>query len=148
MLPNPAHDHPVFDPDPTLRRLERNALLCTAVALAVALVARGGRTDVALGVGGGALLAGLSYWAIRASVDALVALVSGHAGEEDAPPRFARIWLGLAGRYALLGLMAYGMIARLRLSPVGLFIGVSAPFAAVCVEAARETTRRGRPPHA
>jgi hypothetical protein len=50
-------------------------------------------------------------------------------------PKKAGILLRLAGRYALLGLMAYGMIARLRLHPVGLLIGVSSLYAAASLEA-------------
>jgi hypothetical protein len=48
-----------------------------------------------------------------------------------------RIVFQLAGRYALLGFMAYVMIARLRLPPVWLLAGASSIVAAVAVEAAR-----------
>lgn len=58
-----------------------------------------------------------------------------------------------AGRYALLGFLAYVMITRLRLHPVGLLIGVSSVVAAVIVEAVRQLSGgdrprgpRGRPP--
>ena len=40
-------------------------------------------------------------------------------------------------RYALLALLAYVMIARLRLHPVGLLAGVSSVVAAVSIEALR-----------
>ena len=47
----------------------------------------------------------------------------------------------LAGRYALLGLGAYVMIARLRLHPVGLLIGASSLVAGACIEAGRSLRR-------
>jgi hypothetical protein len=50
----------------------------------------------------------------------------------------AWILLRLAGRYALLGFLAYAMIARLRLHPVGLLIGVSSAVAAAAAEALRQ----------
>jgi len=40
-------------------------------------------------------------------------------------------------RYALLGLLAYVMIARLRLNPVGLLLGASSMVAAAAIEAMR-----------
>jgi len=43
----------------------------------------------------------------------------------------------LAGRYALLALLAYVMIARLRLHPLGLLVGASSVVAAVAIEAVR-----------
>jgi hypothetical protein len=52
----------------------------------------------------------------------------------------------LSGRYALLAFLAYVMIARFRLHPIGLLIGVSSlPFAA-SVEAVRAVRGPGRPP--
>jgi hypothetical protein len=142
----------LLDEDPLLRRLERRALaFCLGAALA-ALVVRGGEPDVALGVLAGGLLMAVSYWAIRSSVTGVVALVTGASGGRPAGtgpaspldavvadpsgsrPKKAGMLLRLAGRYALLGLMAYGMIARLRLHPVGLLIGVSSLFAAASLE--------------
>jgi hypothetical protein len=43
--------------------------------------------------------------------------------------------LKLAGRYALLGFLAYVMIARLRLPPLGLMAGVSSVAVAAAIEA-------------
>ena len=51
--------------------------------------------------------------------------------------RRPRTVLQLAGRYALLALIAYVMIARLRLHPLGLLAGASSVVAAVTVEAVR-----------
>lgn len=61
------------------------------------------------------------------------------ASELGAPSKVALL-LRLAGRYALLGLMAYGMIARLRLHPIGLLIGMSSLVVAVSLEAMRSPT--------
>jgi hypothetical protein len=46
------------------------------------------------------------------------------------------------GRYALLAVAAYGMLARLRLHPVGMLVGVSAPVVAAAVLVVRIAARR------
>ena len=63
---------------------------------------------------GGGLLIGISLLAIASGVDTLSA---------DRRPAF--VLLRVAGRYALLGFLAYVMIARLRLPPLGLIAGAS-----------------------
>lgn len=129
--------------DPRLRRLERTAIAWCAVMTIAALLWRQGRLDVALGVLGGGLLVGGSYWAIKSSVDRLTAVFA--RGAEDAAQRNrARPRLGFALavfalRYALLGLFAYVMIARLRLHPIGLLLGASSVVAAAAIEAMRAT---------
>jgi hypothetical protein len=116
--------------DPLLRRVEHTAIgLCGAMALA-ALIAARGSPGPAVAVLGGGLLVGTSYWLIKAGVSTLPAAAGTGA------PRW-RIVLSLAGRYALLALMAYVMIARLRLHPLGLLAGASSIVAAVTVEAVR-----------
>lgn len=65
------------------------------------------------------------------------------ASELGAPSKVALL-LRLAGRYALLALMAYGMIARLRLHPIGLLIGMSSLVVAVSLEAIRPPTATRR----
>jgi hypothetical protein len=45
--------------------------------------------------------------------------------------------LRIVGRYALLGFLAYVMIARLRLPPLGLIAGASSVVAAATIEAVR-----------
>ena len=88
-----------------------------------------------MGVLGGGLLVGTSYRLLKAGVWSLPeAIASG--GASPRAPRF-RIGFSLVGRYALLGLMAYVMIARLRLHPLGLLAGASSIVAAVTVEAVR-----------
>jgi hypothetical protein len=75
-----------LDADPLLRRLERRALTFCALAAAVALAVQPGQTEVALGVAGGGLLIGVSYWAIRSSIDGILALALPDPG---APPGLA-----------------------------------------------------------
>ena len=60
-------------------------------------------------------------------------------GDRAVTPANVSAWtvLKAALRYALLGLLAYVMIARLRLHPVGLLAGASSVVAAVSVEALR-----------
>lgn len=129
--------------DPMLRRLERTAIVWCAVLAVAALVWRRGRPDIALGVVGGGVLAGGSYWAIKSSVDRLTAAFARGAEAAERGSR-ARPRLGLALavfvlRYALLGFLAYVMIARLRLHPIGLLLGASSVVAAAAVEAIRAT---------
>ena len=128
--------------DPALRRLERRSVwACLALALA-ALAVQGGRLDAAIGVLGGGLLAGASYWAIKASVDRFAgrtrrSRASGDTGGGRAAYALAAGLFVL--RYALLVLGAYVMIARLRLHPVGLIVGASSVVAAAAIEAMRTT---------
>ena len=118
--------------DPALRRLERRSVwACLALALA-ALVVRGGRPDAAIGVLGGGLLAGASYWAIKSSVDRFV----GRTKPSRRVPYAAAAGLFVL-RYALLVLGAYVMIARLRLHPIGLVVGASSVVAAAALDAMR-----------
>ena len=126
--------------DPALRRIERGALAWCGMLALGALVWRGGTPDVALGVLGGGVLVGVSYWAIKASVTRLTGALAQRAAAEPGPRAGPRLTLALAVfvlRYALLGLLAYVMIARLRLHPLGLIVGVSSVVAAVAFEAAR-----------
>jgi len=123
--------------DRSLRRVERTAIgACLAMA-AGALVIAGVRP--ALGVLGGGLLIAVSYSAIASGVDGLVDTL-GHSGGDppgNRRPRLAWTVAKLAGRYALLAVLAYVMIARLRLHPVGLLVGASSVVAAASVEALR-----------
>ena len=88
-----------------------------------------------LGIIGGGLLIGLSYWAIAGTVDAVIALRSG--GESARKPvRFQLV--KFFTRHAMLALAAYGMMVRLHLDPVGLLAGVSSLVIAVAVEVLRD----------
>ena len=108
--------------DPFRRRLERTAIVVCLAMTAVALVVARGRPGPAVGVLAGGLLIGVSYWTISLAVYG-----------EKVPWTLARVVL----RYALLGLLAYVMIARLRLHPLGLLAGASSVVAAASIEACR-----------
>lgn len=125
--------------DPVLRRLERSAVIWCASLAVGALVWQRGQPGVALGVLGGGALAGASYWTITSSVDRLTAGLARRAAQGGRRSR-ARLGLALAVfvlRYALLGVLAYVMIARLRLHPIGLLLGASSVAAAAATEAIR-----------
>jgi hypothetical protein len=138
--------------DPWLRRFEKDTLLASLVMAGLALVVRAGNPDAALGVLGGGLLGAFSYWAIKGGVDAALgsaALSAPGGGAMAKAPRSGRLLaarvLSVAkfiGRYALLAVAAYVMLTRLRLHPVGLLVGVSAPVVAAAVLAARMAARR------
>lgn len=99
--------------------------------LAVAALAIGPRA--ALGVLGGGAIAAVSYWALKRGVEAVV-----DPGRRRDPRRQAALNLLLfTGRYALLAGIAYVMIARLRLHPVGLLVGASSLVLAIATEALR-----------
>lgn len=125
-----------MEADPLLQRVGRTAILICACMIVFALVLSRTPVQSALAVLGGGLIAGASYFGIQSGVTALIdrLIVS------DVPPRRSALrWtvMKLTGRYALLGFGAYVMIARLRLSPLGLLAGASSIVAAVAVEAVR-----------
>ena len=160
-----------LDADPLLRRLERRALVFCVLAAAATLVLRGGRPEVALGVVGGGILIGVSYWAIRSSIDGILALALGgmpsaglkpggseerergsHPAAAEVSPdaragarRSALVYgFRFVGRYAVLAALAYVMLVWLRLHPVGLIIGVSSIVVAAAIEAVSTMTRAPR----
>jgi hypothetical protein len=134
-----------IEADPMLRRLERNAILgCLAMAVAAYVLGHGSWSPV-LGVLGGGLLIGISYRTIGSGVSRVAELMSRprQAGETDPPPpNVGRTMVLVIGRYALLTLLAYVMIARLRLHPLGLLAGASSVVAAAGVEAFRLLMKR------
>ena len=123
-----------------LGRIERRAMWVAVGVAAVALVVPPAGPPVAAGVFGGALIAAISYWAIKRGVDGLAAAMAHGA---SARARAARALIILVGRYALLALIAYVMIARLRLSPLGLLLGASVIPLAVTVEALATLRKNG-----
>jgi len=115
------------------RVARETAWACVAIAVGFAIW----RRDLAgpLGVLGGGLLIGVSFWAIRGTVDALIALRSGgESGGKSSGFALVKFFT----RHAILALAAYGMMVRLHLSPVGLLAGVSSLGVAVAVEALRD----------
>ena len=126
----------IVDRDPLLRRVEITATLICGLAAVAALALARGAPGPALAVIAGGLLTLTSYWSIKAGLGNLLTPNAAPGGPPFRAPR-ARIVLQLAGRYALLGLLGYVMIARLRLHPVALLVGASSFVAAVAVEAVR-----------
>lgn len=136
--------------DALLTRVERTAVVVCVLMSIAALVLTRGRVLAALAVIAGGLLASVSYRMIISSAGALSGTLAprGDAAvrdpSESATPatgaaRQAPVLTGakVAGRYALLTLLAYVMIARLRLPPLGLLAGASSVVAAVSIEAFR-----------
>jgi hypothetical protein len=110
-----------------IARLARDtAIACVALAIAFWIWKR--NLTSPLGVLGGGLLIGLSFWAIRGTVDGLI------AGRKS--PGFALV--KFFTRHGIVALAAYGMMVRLHLDPVGLLAGVSSLGVAVGVEALRD----------
>ena len=108
-----------------IQRLQRNAVVaCLTMTVIAVVLARNVAAPAA--VLGGGLLVGISFLSIRGGVEDL-----------SMRRRAGRALLKMVGRYALLGFLAYVMIARLRLHPLGLLAGASSVAAAAVVEAAR-----------
>ena len=124
-----------METDLLLRRLARTSAVVCAL-MAVAAYALGGAT-AALGVIGGGLLIGISFYLLGSGSAGLAALISGSASRPDRARLARGVALKLAGRYALLGFLAYVMIARLRLHPLGVLAGASSVAAAAFIEAVR-----------
>ena len=123
-----------------LRRLESTAVVACLAMAALAMAVTSGRTDAALAVLGGGVLIAFSYWTIGSGIGALGGLLfpSRTASERASLPRsVAWTMTKVVGRYALLALLAYVMIARLRLHPFGLLAGPSSVVVAASVEAFR-----------
>ena len=92
---------------------------------------------------GGGLLIGLSFWAIRGTVDALMrrrlsAVARSREGGETGRISTVFLLVKFFTRHAIVALAAYGMMVRLHLDPVGLLAGVSSLGVAVGVEALRD----------
>ena len=116
--------------DELIARLQRRAALCCLI-MAVLATALARSLWWGAAVVGGGLLIGISFLSISSGVDQIAAR-----------RRVAFAVLKLAGRYALLGFLAYVMIARLRLHPLGLFAGASSFVAAVSIETLRLLIRK------
>jgi hypothetical protein len=162
-----------FDADPVIRRLQTGAVVWCAGATALSLAGWPSRLDVAAGIMAGGVLTAVSFYAIKSSIDAILGLIPlaptapppPGTGSDDTSPtpgpvpgvvsqapqdRAAgrRAAVGalakMAGRYALLAVLAYVMIARLRLHPIGLVVGASSLVASAALEAGRWVARPSR----
>jgi hypothetical protein len=131
--------------DPVLQRVERTAAMSSALMAVLALVVARGRPGPALGVIGGWLLVAIAYRAIVSGIDAMIEGLTGSAPGADPGGRRRRVMAAIvtiAGRYALLAVLAYVMIARLRLHPLGLMAGASSVVVAVSAEAVRVLAKK------
>lgn len=120
-----------------LVRVERLALGLTAALAVVAAMLPGGGVRAAAGVLGGAVLAAVSYWAIKHGVTGIADAILRQSGAAASPEgtadgagtprkfRAPRGFVMFVVRYVLLASLAYVMIARLRLPPIWLLSGAS-----------------------
>jgi hypothetical protein len=132
------------EPDLHLRRIERRALWVSALTIILA-AASGGGTRAVLGVIAGAAIVAMSYTAIRAGVDAMVTSVATSAAAATrATTSWAAVWrlVKFITRFAILGLIAYVMMVRLRAHPIWMLLGASSLVAAAALEAVRAPRAR------
>jgi hypothetical protein len=87
---------------------------------------------------GGGLLIGISFYSLGHGVSAIAVAASGGGAARRA---MTGALVRLVLRYALLGFLAYVMIARLRLHPIGMLVGASSVTAAAFVEAVRHLAK-------
>lgn len=124
--------------DALTRRIEIRATIVAAVLALGALAARGGEPDVAAGVVGGWVLVAASAWLTRTGVEGLLALgAEDVAARQREHRRYLRMSMRFIARYALLGLGAYVIIVRLRLSPIGVLLGASSIVVSTSIEITR-----------
>lgn len=155
---------PASEPDRLLKQFERDGVVACLAMAAIALAVERGRPDGAAGVLAGGALTVLSYLAIKGGVTALLDAVSkagpltdaGGAKEGrsapaagPAPAAGRRAWLMVKflGRYALLAVVAYVMLACFRVHPVGLLAGATAPFVAAVMHVMRSSRASSRRRH-
>ncbi len=122
--------------DALLDRLQRSAIACALAIALLALIVTRGDWWAALSVVGGAVLIMISFVSIRGGIEALAAFAAGPR-DHSQRPKVGLALVKMVGRYALLGFLAYVMIARLRLHPLGLVAGASSVLAAAALEAGR-----------
>ena len=128
-----------------IARIARDTTLA-CVAIAILFLLWKGNIAAPLGVLGGGVLVGVSFWAIRGTVDALlsrragVPRRSGEAAKAGETSRISTAFLLVKffTRHAIVALAAYGMMVRLHVDPMGLLAGVSSLGVAVGVEALRD----------
>ena len=115
--------------DPMLRRIERRAVAACAI-MAIAAWPIAGRVDASLGVIGGGALVWISYRGIKGGVDALSGAAKSRVGVAVGLVKFFT-------RYGILAVVAYVIMARLRMPPLAVFAGASSLVVAVALETLR-----------
>jgi hypothetical protein len=120
--------------DSTIRRFEREAVIaCLFFALLALVWPRGGVAAAAAVLSGGGVVA-LSYLALKGVVDLAI------------PGGKTRIWamVKFFTRYVILAFVAYVMLARLRLHPVGVIVGATSIVVAAGAAAVRTIASSSR----
>ena len=125
--------------DATIRRFEREAVFACAGLATVALLWPGGGVAVAAAVVGGGVIAALSYLTLKGLVNFT------NSGTKTGYWPLVKFFT----RYAILASVAYVMLARLRLHPIGVIVGatsmaVAAGAAAVRTIASSSRSRNSR----
>jgi hypothetical protein len=132
-----------------IERIARTtAVVCVVTAVAFAAWKR--TWAAPLGVLGGGLLLGISYWAVRGAVDALITSLPRHSGEaakagKTSQKSGAFTLVKFFTRHGIVALAAYGMMVRLHVDPMGLLLGVSSLGVATAVEVLRDLRWRRFP---
>ena len=130
-----------MEPVGSLRRVARDTAL-TCACLALVFLAWKRNFAAPLGVLGGGVLIGLSFWAIRGAVDTIIGSsrrsLEGAKTDETGRKSAAFALVKFFTRHGIVALAAYGMMVRLHLDPMGLLAGVSSLGIAVGVEAIRD----------
>jgi hypothetical protein len=119
----------------TEKLLRDTAAVCLALTMG-AIAVGPTRWRLPAGVLSGGLLVLWSAWAIRGVVDVLLTAESGGHARRRALVKFFT-------RHAILALGAYGMMARLRVDPVGMLVGVTALPIALGAQVFRELRGKG-----
>jgi hypothetical protein len=120
--------------DSTITRFEREAIAACLCLAGLALLWPGGGIAAAIGVVGGGLIAALSYAGLKGVVNLTI------SGTKE------RIWplVKFFTRYAILAFVAYVMLTRLRLHPVGVIVGVTSVVVAAGASAIRAIASSSR----
>jgi hypothetical protein len=120
--------------DATTRRFERDAVVACLGFAAAALLWPGAGVGAAVAVLGGGGLAALSYLPLKS-----VANLTNSRAE-------TRFWplVKFFTRYAILASVAYVMLARLRLHPIGVIVGATSLAVAAAAAAVRTIASSSR----
>jgi hypothetical protein len=123
--------------DSTIRRFERDAIAACLCFAAVALLWPGGGVAAAGAILGGGVLAAINYLALKGVVNLPI------DGTKS------RIWplVKFFTRYAILAFVAYVMLARLRLHPMGVIVGATSIVVAAGAAALRVIATSSRSGH-
>ena len=133
------------------RVARRTALCCVLIAVVFAIWRRSFLAFFA--VLGGGFLIGISFWAVRATVDDFLLRSQslsrrspeGAKADETGRKSTGFTLVKFFTRHGIVALAAYGMMVRLHVDPMGLLIGVSSLGVAVAVEVLRGLSWRRFP---